>query len=115
MARLEQVDVWAGLDVGKEDHFAEVLDDAGERLFGGGVACAGSRPGSLTPATQPQDGPAAGLVTENQWGQAGRATVTLVTSKPQDIVEAGYDRLAARTWPGPARSAATPGCSSCTS
>jgi transposase len=29
----EQVDVWVGLDVGKEEHFAEVLDDQGERLF----------------------------------------------------------------------------------
>jgi transposase len=29
----EQVNVWIGLDVGKEEHFAEVLDDAGDRLF----------------------------------------------------------------------------------
>ena len=28
-----QVDVWIGLDVGKEEHFAEVLDNDGERLF----------------------------------------------------------------------------------
>ena len=33
MATPEQVDVWVGLDVGKEEHFAEVLDDAGERIF----------------------------------------------------------------------------------
>lgn len=33
MATPEQVDVWIGLDVGKEEHFAEVLDDRGERLF----------------------------------------------------------------------------------
>ena len=38
MARPEQVNVWVGLDVGKEDHFAEVLDDAGERIFGRGVS-----------------------------------------------------------------------------
>jgi transposase len=38
VARPEQVNVWVGLDVGKEDHFAEVLDDAGERIFGCGVA-----------------------------------------------------------------------------
>ncbi len=38
MARPEQVNVWAGLDVGKEDHFAEVLDDNGERIFARGVA-----------------------------------------------------------------------------
>ena len=38
MARPEQVDVWIGLDVGKENHFAEVLDDAGERIFARGVA-----------------------------------------------------------------------------
>ena len=38
MARPEQVDVWIGLDVGKEDHFAEVLDDARERIFARGVA-----------------------------------------------------------------------------
>lgn len=29
----EQVDVWVGLDVGKEEHFAEVLDADGERIF----------------------------------------------------------------------------------
>jgi transposase len=28
-----QVDVWVGLDVGKGEHFADVLDDGGERLF----------------------------------------------------------------------------------
>lgn len=33
MATPEQVNVWVGLDVGKEEHFAEVLDDTGERLF----------------------------------------------------------------------------------
>src|SRR6202035_3257997 len=33
MATPDEVDVWVGLDVGKEEHFAEVLDDAGERLF----------------------------------------------------------------------------------
>lgn len=38
MATLAQIDVWIGLDVGKEEHFADVLDDAGERLFGRSVA-----------------------------------------------------------------------------
>ncbi|MGC8512093.1 MAG: IS110 family transposase [Acidimicrobiales bacterium] len=33
VATPEQVNVWVGLDVGKEEHFAEVLDDDGERLF----------------------------------------------------------------------------------
>lgn len=33
MATPEQVDVWVGLDVGKEEHFAEVLNDSGERIF----------------------------------------------------------------------------------
>ena len=33
MATPEQVNVWVGLDVGKEEHFAEVLDDDGERIF----------------------------------------------------------------------------------
>jgi transposase len=33
LATPEQVDVWVGLDVGKEEHFAEVLDDDGERIF----------------------------------------------------------------------------------
>jgi len=33
LAAPEQVDVWIGLDVGKEEHFAEVLDDQGERIF----------------------------------------------------------------------------------
>jgi Transposase len=28
-----QVDVWVGLDVGKSEHFADVLDNDGERLF----------------------------------------------------------------------------------
>ena len=33
MATPEEVDVWVGLDVGKDEHFAEVLDDHGDRLF----------------------------------------------------------------------------------
>ena len=33
MATPEQVSVWVGLDVGKESHFADVLDNDGERLF----------------------------------------------------------------------------------
>ena len=33
-----QVDVWVGLDVGKKEHFADVLDDDGERLFARAVA-----------------------------------------------------------------------------
>jgi transposase len=34
----DDVDVWIGLDVGKEDHFADVLDDDGESLFARSVA-----------------------------------------------------------------------------
>jgi transposase len=37
LATPEQVNVWIGLDVGKEEHFAEVLDDGGDRLFARGV------------------------------------------------------------------------------
>src|SRR5215475_7181614 len=33
-----QVDVWVGLDVGKGEHFADVLDSDGERLFARAVA-----------------------------------------------------------------------------
>lgn len=33
LATPEQVNVWVGLDVGKEEYFAEVLDDDGERIF----------------------------------------------------------------------------------
>ena len=38
VAAPEQVDVWVGLDVGKQEHFADVLDDDGERLFSRSVA-----------------------------------------------------------------------------
>lgn len=38
MAVPGQVDVWIGLDVGKETHFADVLDNDGERLFARAVA-----------------------------------------------------------------------------
>ncbi|MGH3394785.1 MAG: IS110 family transposase [Streptosporangiaceae bacterium] len=38
MAVPGQVDVWVGLDVGKQEHFADVLDDDGERLFSRAVA-----------------------------------------------------------------------------
>jgi Transposase len=38
VATPEQVDVWVGLDVGKQEHFADVLDDDGERLFSRSVA-----------------------------------------------------------------------------
>ena len=30
--------MWVGLDVGKEEHFADVLDNDGERLFARSVA-----------------------------------------------------------------------------
>lgn len=33
MAAPDEVDVWIGLDVGKEEHFADVLDDGGQTLF----------------------------------------------------------------------------------
>ena len=33
MATPEEVDVWVGLDVGKDAHYAEVLDDDGDLLF----------------------------------------------------------------------------------
>jgi transposase len=33
MAAPDEVTVWIGLDVGKEEHFADVLDDDGESLF----------------------------------------------------------------------------------
>ncbi len=33
-----EVDVWIGLDVGKEDHFVDVLDDNGDSLFARSVA-----------------------------------------------------------------------------
>ena len=40
MARSEEVDVvvCAGLDVGKEEHFAEVLADEGERICARGIS-----------------------------------------------------------------------------
>ncbi len=38
MATPDAVDVWVGLDVGKEEHFADVLDDQGEPLFGRSVS-----------------------------------------------------------------------------
>ena len=38
MAAPEDVDVWVGLDVGKEEHFADVLDDDGEAIFARSVA-----------------------------------------------------------------------------
>lgn len=33
MSAPDDVSVWIGLDVGKQEHFADVLDDAGESLF----------------------------------------------------------------------------------
>jgi transposase len=38
VATPSQVDVWVGLDVGKGEHFADVLDNDGERLFARAVA-----------------------------------------------------------------------------
>lgn len=38
MAAPEDAGVWVGLDVGKEEHFADVLDNGGERLFARAVA-----------------------------------------------------------------------------
>lgn len=38
MSTPDDVNVWIGLDVGKEEHFADVLDDEGESLFARPVA-----------------------------------------------------------------------------
>ncbi len=38
MSTPDEVEIWIGLDVGKEDHFADVLDDDGESLFARSVA-----------------------------------------------------------------------------
>jgi transposase len=38
VATPDEVDVWVGLDVGKEEHFADVLGDHGEALFSRSVA-----------------------------------------------------------------------------
>jgi transposase len=38
VAAPEDVDVWVGLDVGKEEHFADALDDDGETLFARSIA-----------------------------------------------------------------------------
>ena len=38
MAAPDEVTVWVGLDVGKEEHFADVLDDNGESLFARSVS-----------------------------------------------------------------------------
>jgi transposase len=38
VATPEEVTVWVGLDVGKEAHYADVLDNEGEAVFGRGVA-----------------------------------------------------------------------------
>ena len=38
MSTPDEVDVWVGLDVGKEEHFADVLDDGGVSLFARSVA-----------------------------------------------------------------------------
>lgn len=38
MAAPDDVDVWIGLDVGKDEHFADVLDDAGQPLFARAVS-----------------------------------------------------------------------------
>jgi transposase len=38
VATPQEVDVWVGLDVGKEEHFADVLDDDGEAIFARSIA-----------------------------------------------------------------------------
>jgi hypothetical protein len=38
VAAPDEVTVWIGLDVGKDEHFADVLDDAGEAIFSRAVS-----------------------------------------------------------------------------
>ena len=38
MGTPDDIDVWIGLDIGKAEHFADVLDSAGAPLFAGTVA-----------------------------------------------------------------------------
>jgi Transposase len=42
-----RVNLWIGLDVGKEEHFAEVLDDDGDRLFAESVVNCQEAPEAL--------------------------------------------------------------------
>ena len=51
-ARPDDVTVWIGLDVGKKEHFADVLDNAGERLFA--RPCSTARPISPRSSTAPR-------------------------------------------------------------
>lgn len=102
MATPDEVSVWIGLDVGKEEHFADVLDDNGEALF--------ARPISNDEADlaflleQAGDHGVAGLVID-QPGSIARLAITVAARAgvPVAYVPGLVMRRAADLYPGEAK------------
>jgi transposase len=98
----DDVDVWIGLDVGKEDHFADVLDDAGESLFARSVANNEADLVSLIEAARQHGTP--GLVVD-QPGSIAQLAIAVAAQHevPVAYVPGLVMRRAADLYPGEAK------------
>lgn len=102
MATPEQVDVWVGLDVGKENHFADVLDDDGESLFARTVGNDEADLDALLEAAGEHGTP--GLVID-QPGSLGQLAIAVAARRgvPVAYVPGLVMRRAADLYPGEAK------------
>src|ERR1017187_7456510 len=97
-----QVDVWVGLDVGKQEYFADILDDPGERLFALAVANDQADPTALLERAAQHGTP--GLVIDQPGSIAQLApSVAARRGTPVAYVPGLVMRRAADLYPGEAK------------
>lgn len=102
MAAPDEVTVWIGLDVGKEEHFADVLNDAGESLFARSIRNDEAALDALI--DQASEHGAAGLVID-QPGSIAQLAIAVAARRqvPVAYVPGLVMRRAADLYPGEAK------------
>ena len=97
-----ETNVWIGLDIGKADHFADVLDDEGSSLFAGGVANDEAAIAALLDRAASLGSPA--LVVD-QAGSLAQLVITVAARRgvPVAYVPGLVMRRAADLYPGEAK------------
>ena len=102
MGTPDETTVWIGLDIGKTEHFADVLDDEGSSLFAGGVANDEAAIAALLDRAASLGSPA--LVVD-QAGSLAKLVITVAARRgvPVAYVPGLVMRRAADLYPGEAK------------
>ena len=102
MGTPDETTVWIGLDIGKTEHFADVLDDEGSSLFAGGVANDEAAIAALLDRAASLGSPA--LVVD-QAGSLAQLVITVAARRgvPVAYVPGLVMRRAADLYPGEAK------------